>query len=991
MKHGRSKYLRLSLAVVILHCLVLIQVSPGQLTGNVEKRANLSDFPFSITSYGINNSLSQSQVVDMVKIKETGELIFSTANGVVKFNGYTFENYMDHLDYRLVIFEKLYYCEFAKTLFGLEAGGKFSALGARTEYLRHVAAADIRGDYHATISNGGKLDFHHHSFNKGNQVSTGIIRPEFLYVVNDTTCLVSGEGKGYVVSLRTGQKKVIAQDDWVSAVYHGQDSSVMVISRQKLYRFRDGLMDEVKISQGEDPFLTDIESVNDMLVVTSRKGMYIVSPSTTAFYSEEDVFPTNILGGAFYDHFEGCLFVGTATRGLLKLIPKRCHSFYENRPEFQRSYGALVYDRERGLYINGNSQVNHFFQGRFKKIQPGPSITGLSQFGDTLAVLSRDGEVFGYSKRLEKKLFRTKITHLALYTAIRDRSGTYWFGSENGVYCGSSFGRSTAFLPHKIEKRITTVFEDSRGWLWLGGMGGVYVLDTDRQLTMHFNAGSIASAQDVRSFYEDPTGKIWIGTYGAGLFCYHKGKLTALKDMDHYHLGNDIFTLARDKNGYILMSSNNGILAVHETALDNFLKGLSSVLIPLYIGEHTGVFNAEFNGGFYNNFASEGDSIFYFPSIQGYVRYFVKPFFFRTNNLIINRILLDGEQQGRPFWIGRKVKFIRFEFYDVNFSETQNIYYQYKIRDKNKDEVWSKPQKEPYVVLSHLSPGSYEFSVRVLDGLNSLSPPSVTYDFFIRPYFFETKLFYALLFAALLLVFFIRTERRYQRQKREIAKELEHKNMITGMQLEAIQSQMKPHFLFNTLNSLVNLIASGDLKKAENYALSLSRLLRNTLEQSGKVFISIDREINMLNKYLEVQQSRFDFDFKINCPRSLLGREFPTVLLQPLVENALIHGIAHLTDCKGRITLDFSPLEAGGIQIDLRDNGIGMKKSAEINADKTQNSFGLEMVRRKIALLKERYKIMVSLEFVEPETSAWPGTHICLKISDSSVPPASPA
>lgn len=975
-------------AVAIFHCLLNLQFLYGQLSGNLEERANLSDFPFSITAYSIKNNLPQSQVVDLVKIKETGELIFSTANGIVKFNGYGFENYMDHVDYRRTIYVKLYYCDFAKTLFGLEAGGRFSVLGPRPEYLGHIAAADIRGDYHAVISNDGKLDFHHHSFGKGKQVSTGISRPHFLYMVNDTTCLVSAKGNGYIVSLRTGQKKIIVQDDLISAVYHERDSSLIAISFKKVYRFKDGAVQEVRIpaSVGPDPSLTDVESINDMLVVTSRKGMVVISPTNTAFYSEKDVFPANILGRAFFDQFEGCLFVATSVRGILKLIPKRCQSFYDIRPEFQDSYGAIVYDGGSGLYIAANSRVNHFFKGQFTEIQPGSLVTGLSQFGDTLVILSGDGEIIGHSKRLKKEIFRKKVADISLYAAFRDRGGVYWFGTEKGVCYGGDFSGPIPFPNNEIENRITTIFEDSRGRLWLGGKSGVFVLDGQRRLAMHFARGSIAAAQDVRAFYEDPSGKIWIGTYGAGLFCFYEGKLVALKDRDYYHLGDDIFTLARDKYGYILMSSNNGIRAVHETALDNFLKGRSNYLIPLYIGEHTGIYNPEFNGGFHNNFASDGDSVFYFPGIQGYTRYVVKPFFERTNNLMINRIFLDDEQHVEPFWISRKVKFIRFEFYDVNFSETQNIYYQYKIKNKGNSEDWSKPQSEPYVVLSYLGPGRYQFSIRALDGLNSLSPPEVTYDFFIRPYFFETVFFYLLLVAIISILLFIRLERRHEQQKKEMAKELEYKNMITEMQLEAIQSQMKPHFLFNTLNSLVNLIASSDLQKAETYAVSLSRLLRNILEQSGKAFIPVEHEIKMLGKFLEIQQSRFDFTFEINCPRELLGREFPTMLLQPLVENALIHGIAHLTDRKGWIAIDFSPLGDGGIQVDLRDNGIGMKKSALINAGKKQNSLGLEMIRRKIALLKERYQIGVSMDVRELDPSTESGTHICLRIYKPSTP-----
>lgn len=957
----------------------------GQLSGKVEGRANISDFPFSVTTYGIQYNLPQSQIEDMIKDPQSGELIFSTANGIVKFNGYEFKNFCDHISFRRTIFTQLYLSPYTNELYAREDNGNGLLLADSVVFLGNYMAFDIRPPYHVVIDSRGKIAYDHHIQKKRRDIETGLNFPTFLFMLNDTSCLVSAGGDGYLVNLNTGKKKLFKGENWIRAVLDERTNSVVVISHDKVHRVIDGNLEEIQITTGESPSFTDVEVVEDQVVFSSRKGMFILSPSGVSSYSEVDVFPTNVLTCLYYDRTEGCLFVGTASRGLLKLIPRRCWSVYKNEPEFQFSYGAMVALGKGKFLVNANQMLLFFPEKLTLDFeQLGNSISGLSLFGDTLMVAGWNGKVIGYSLSQEKEIFQSKLAEKAIFAIFRDLNGEFWVGTDAGVYSGRDLLNMQVFLPGRIKRKITTFFEDSRGRLWLGGSHGVFVLDQDRHLAMKFDSGSMAGAQDVRAFYEGPYGEIWIGTYGAGLFCFQKGKLTALKEKENYLLGNDIFTLARDKYGYLLMSSNNGLRGVHERALYDFLNGKIDYLVPFYIGEHTGIFNPEFNGGFHNNYCSEKDSIFYFPGIQGYVRYVSRPFIQRTNNFRIDQIFLDGEPVDKPSRIARKVKFIRVDFFDTNFSETQNLHYQYSLRDKNGPGEWSRLQKEPFVIFSHLGPGTYQLSVRAVDGTNLLNPPLATYDFYIPPYFYESFFFYIFVAFGTILLLVVHLERKFVKQKKEIERELELKNVLTEMQLVAIQSQMNPHFLFNSLNTLVSMISSNYLGKAEKFAVNLSQLLRRILEQSNKNFILIQEEIRTLTKFMEIQQARFDFDFAIHCPPELRDYRIPTMLLQPLVENAIIHGISHLVEEKGRITLEFSSEKEGFVLVDLYDNGVGLTQSAAISAGKKKKSMGLEMVRRKIELLHDRYRIQVGFAIVEPDQDRQTGTHIRLVIQTSA-------
>jgi len=718
-----------------------------------------------------------------------------------------------------------------------------------------------------------------------------------------------------------------------------------------------------------------------MVVFSSQKGMFILSPEGFSFFSQKEVFPSNQLTSIYYDKFEGCLFVGTASRGLLKLIRRRCWSEFDDDPEFQYSFGAMAMLPDGRTAVNADRSIVIFPEKREIRVgNPGSYHSGLSLFGDTLAVLDWDGTISAFSLRQQRELFQAHFVKSPVFAVFRDRSGTFWTGTGNGLYRGKDLLQGSRAFDHQIKNKVTTLYEDSKQTLWVGGSEGVFVLDKNRKLEMRFDIGAMTSAQDVRAFYESAAGTIWIGTYGAGLFCYENGRMIALKEKENYLLGSDIFTLARDKLGYILMSSNNGIRVVHEQVLNNYANGKIPYLVPFYVGEHSGIFNPEFNGGFLNNYCSYKDSVFYFPGIQGYVRYVSRTFPQRTDNLRIDQVTLDGTPADMPFRISRKVKFIRFDFFDANFSETQNLFYQYRLQDKNGKGNWSKLQKEPFVTFSNLGPGKYQFQVRAIDGFNPPDPISVSYDFYIPPFFYESFFFYIFLLIGTLILLIVHLERKFGKQKKEIARELELKNALTEMQLIAVQSQMNPHFLFNSLNTLVNMISANYLDKAEKFAIDLSQLFRRILEQSGKNFILVQQEIGTLVKYMEIQQARFDFDFSIHCPHELRDRKIPTMLLQPLVENAIIHGIAHLVGEKGKITIDFSAREKETIQIDIQDNGVGFNKSAEIYKGKKKKSMGMEMINRKIALLYDRYNTVVMIEKGNSDHTAQRGAHIKLII-----------
>ncbi|MFC0076237.1 histidine kinase [Flavobacterium procerum] len=189
--------------------------------------------------------------------------------------------------------------------------------------------------------------------------------------------------------------------------------------------------------------------------------------------------------------------------------------------------------------------------------------------------------------------------------------------------------------------------------------------------------------------------------------------------------------------------------------------------------------------------------------------------------------------------------------------------------------------------------------------------------------------------------------------------------------LQSLRREMNPHFIFNSLNSVNQFISENKELEANKYLTSYSNLMRNMMENSNKDFISLDKEVEQLKKYLDLEHLRFEdkFEFEITVDDSLdPERVFvPNMILQPHLENAIWHGLRYL-DKKGFLSLRFD-VKNGKIIVTIEDNGIGLTKSRELKTtnQKIYESRGLNNTKERIALLNELYKKEITFRIVEKE------------------------
>ncbi|PXY44558.1 tetratricopeptide repeat-containing sensor histidine kinase [Flavobacterium hydrophilum] len=189
--------------------------------------------------------------------------------------------------------------------------------------------------------------------------------------------------------------------------------------------------------------------------------------------------------------------------------------------------------------------------------------------------------------------------------------------------------------------------------------------------------------------------------------------------------------------------------------------------------------------------------------------------------------------------------------------------------------------------------------------------------------------------------------------------------------LQSLRREMNPHFIFNSLNSVNQFISENKELEANKYLTSYSTLMRDMMENSNKDFIILDKEVEQLQKYLNLEHLRFQdkFDFKITVDKDLDAETVfvPNMIIQPHLENAIWHGLRYL-DKKGFLHLKFQ-LSNGKVKVSIEDNGIGLTKSQELKTSnqKVHESRGLNNTKERIGLLNELYKKNISFAIREKE------------------------
>lgn len=200
-------------------------------------------------------------------------------------------------------------------------------------------------------------------------------------------------------------------------------------------------------------------------------------------------------------------------------------------------------------------------------------------------------------------------------------------------------------------------------------------------------------------------------------------------------------------------------------------------------------------------------------------------------------------------------------------------------------------------------------------------------------------------------------------------KQKQKANML--VKLQSLRTQMNPHFIFNSLNSVNNFIAKNDELSANKYLSDFSKLMRSVLKNSDQDFVGLSTEIETLKIYLELEHFRFGnkFEFTLNVASDIEPEsvQVPPMLIQPYIENAIWHGLRYKEE-KGLLEVKFF-IENTKLFCTIYDNGIGRKRSGELKTDhqKSYQSTGIKNTKERIEILNRLHKTSLGIHITDLE------------------------
>ncbi len=199
------------------------------------------------------------------------------------------------------------------------------------------------------------------------------------------------------------------------------------------------------------------------------------------------------------------------------------------------------------------------------------------------------------------------------------------------------------------------------------------------------------------------------------------------------------------------------------------------------------------------------------------------------------------------------------------------------------------------------------------------------------------------------------------------------KSLQLGLELKSVYSQMNPHFIFNSLGVAMYLVKKKRLDDAYNHIYKFAHLLRAYIKSSRNRYITLHEEVTNISNYIELQQERFKdrFDYEIIVQDIVdANTRIPSLLLQPLVENAINHGLLH-KDTRGCLKIEFkTDQEHNELTCIIDDDGVGRKLARQFMDENrliTEEAYGSELIRDLCAVFNKYEQMKINIETIDKE------------------------
>lgn len=497
-------------------------------------------------------------------------------------------------------------------------------------------------------------------------------------------------------------------------------------------------------------------------------------------------------------------------------------------------------------------------------------------------------------------------------------------------------------------------------------------------------------------------GQIWIATEGNGLVRYdEKTNVAVTLTVKNKIPSNTLRTVLKDNRDRIWIGSPSGIGYFNPDDPDKFNrvrlpKGYNNAYLLfadqnyLYCGSAQGLSRIALNElsrikqfganeGFtglecsQNAVAKGLNQSVLFGTINGFT--IMRTAFEQQNSLapILNfteiNLFYDDLLQGSGIKEHNEFIYTQnhlgFKFTGINQLNPDGVKYQWKL--KGLEEKWSPLTATNEVNYTNLDPGEYEFMVRAVNENGIWTKKPLTYSFYItRPWFKQTWFYIICVATAIIILLstYLLINRRARKIQERKNKQLTLENQLLEIQQMALRLQMNPHFIFNCLNSIQNLVSQNRNDDANFYIQKFSGLMRGMVDLTPKDTIRLDEELKLLTSYMELEKlnrsNSFSFTIRTNLSDAVDFYRIPPLLIQPFAENAIVHGFKGIS-YEGTIDITITDKQ-NMIQIEISDNGKGMDEDFQLPADRNS---AIKITNQRLDLFN-RYKHQW-VEIIRPE------------------------
>lgn len=735
------------------------------------------------------------------------------------------------------------------------------------------------------------------------------------------------------------------------------NNEALLSNQREFYLYKNQqLIDYFKIPDS-------IPNINCVYVDTEKriwigtsKGIYYFKDRTQLFSGKS--FPNPLFESENISHMmqdvQGQYWLGTLQNGVLLMpsIDAETYTF----PESRKNRITQIQINKHKLFFSNYDEDVFVLDTNLRLTElPVPKTIKRSGLIDFLLYNDLIITTTGYFYNLKTKKQQERRSYgKFLYQSPFDKNKIIE-GSKDAFLFFSLDDLTMPIYRQKIGERVFACLESSPNFYWVGTFEGLFFLEADKQLV---TKDSTFPAIEIKDIQQDSQQHIWIATYTQGVFIKNRQNKTL------YHLN--------EQTG--LVSNFVDVVYVENDTL-------------VWLGTSKGVHGAVYN-----------------PTQKKYI---LKYFYNAQSGLPADEVLAvkrwgkrlavgtykgiclidDARQQAAhskpiPIYIEEvelKGQSVSIHYQALTFSQQNLTQYRYRLLPSDTNWTYTNNIAIEY---GRLSPDDYIFEIQAKTPQNDWDiNPTASYAFSIKPVFTQTIYF-------ILLIGLTTGVVGYWLNKYLVRKELAQnqlENRILELRYSALLSQMNPHFTFNALNSILYLVTVNEKKIAKQSINTFASLMRQVLELSQQNIVPLKQELEIIENYLKLEQLRFGDKLHIQWEienESLLWEYFvPPMLIQPLVENAIIHGLSPKSE-NAQLGI-FISQHKGLLKLVIQDNGIGRKAAAQPNPYKTipkKTSIGLKNLQERLDISKQIYGLIITYRIEDLENNLESGTKITLFI-----------